>query len=237
MKNNLRKRVLNYSIANNLAHIPSALSMFNYVYELFDNMKDDEVISPYNYNIVIGKPFGAQTYYIIWHYFYMIDHFKLPYILDNTIYFVDFSEETLGNALGIASGISYNNKPTWCNISDGALQMGPTLEAIQFIGNHNQNILLTVDFNGTQLTGNIKEINGMTIEKSKQLFELNNWTCYIINSKDFKKSNVKHLIENTKGPLCILVNTIKGEGVIEMENDPFKWHYKQLRSLDEITLR
>jgi len=240
IKNNLRKRVLNYSIENSLGHIPSALSMFNYIFVLFesDNANGiNAIIDPSQFNIIIGKPFGAQTYYIIWRYFMMLDLSNVSYgVKHNDISFVDFSEETLGNALGVASGISYNGKRTWCNISDGALQMGPTLEAIQFIGYNKQDIFLTVDFNGTQLTGEIEEINGMCIENAKTLFEINGWTVYIIKSKDFSKNNIKSILNNFKGPLCILVDTIKGEGVQEMEDDPFTWHYKQLRSLDEITI-
>jgi len=233
----LRTRLLKYSIDNNLSHIPSALSMYNYLYELFENHESDEIINPYTWNIVIGKPFGAQSYYVIWHYFYMLDKTNLGYgVKHSEIDFVDYGEETLGNALGIASGICYNGKRTWCNISDGALQMGPTLEAIQFIGHNKQDIVLTVDYNRTQLTGNTTSIMGMTINGVYEMFYNAGWKVYIIESNNFLKGPAKALIEQLKGPIVFLIETTKGDGVVEMENDPVTWHYKQLKDINEITL-
>ena len=37
-------------------------------------------------------------------------------------------------------------------------------------------------------------------------------------------------------PVVFLFRTIKGKGVLEMENDPVKWHYKELKNIDEITI-
>jgi len=237
MKQTLRKRLLDYSIDNKLSHIPSALSMFNYLYELFNCDNNDAVIDPYKWNIVIGKPFGAQAYYVIWHYYYMLDITRKSYgIKHKEIDFVDYGEETLGNALGIASGISYNGKRTWCNISDGALQMGPTLEAIQFIGHNKQDIVLTVDYNRTQLTGNTTEILGITINSIYDMFYNAGWRVYIVNSDDFYGGIVKTIIDK-KGPVVFLIETNKGDGIVEMENDPVQWHYKQLKDINEITFK
>ncbi len=237
-KKMLRSRLLRYSIDKDLGHIPSALSMYNYLYELFENEETDEIINPYDWNIVIGKPFGAQAYYIIWHYFYMLDKTNLSYgVKHSEINFVDFGEETLGNALGIASGISYNGKRTWCNLSDGVLQMGPTLEAIQFIGHNKQDIVLTVDYNRTQLTGDTIEIMGMTISAVSEMFSNHGWKVYKIESDKFHKGPAKALIEQLNGPIVFLIETTKGDGVVEMEADPIGWHYKKLGSLNEITIK
>jgi len=233
----LIKRLLEYSIDNNLSHIPSALSMLHYTHELFRHDDSEAVIDPYSWNIVIGKPFGAQAYYIIWHYYYMLNIDDLSYgVKHNEIDFVDYGEETLGNALGFASGISYNGKRTYCNISDGALQMGPTLEAIQFIGKHKQNIVLTVDYNRTQLTGNTTDILGMTINGVYDTFYNAGWLPYIISDSKFNAKNIKSILDNSKGPIVFLIETNKGSGIDEMVQDPVKWHYKQLRNMNEITL-
>ena len=237
MKDLLRKRLLDYSIKNELSHIPSALSMFNYLYELFNHDVTDEIIDPYEWNIVIGKPFGAQAYYVIWHYYYMLDISNLAYgVKHDEIKFVDYGEETLGNALGVASGMSYNGKRTWCNISDGALQMGPTLEAIQFIGHNKQDIVLTVDYNRTQLTGNTTKIMGMTINSVYDTFYNAGWVVYKVDSKDFRKEVVRKVLERN-GPIVFLIETIKGEGVEEMEKDPVLWHYLPLTNIQDITIK
>ncbi len=232
-------RVLQYSIDKKLSHIPSALSMLHYTHELFryDDSGSSAVIEPYEWNIVIGKPFGAQAYYIIWHYYYMLNIDNLSYgVKHDEIDFVDYGEETLGNALGFASGISYNGKRTYCNISDAALQMGPTLEAIQYIGKHKQNIVLTVDYNRTQLTGNTTDILGMTVNGVYDMFYNAGWIPFMIEESKFNAANVKSILDNMQKPIVFLIETIKGDGVIEMIKDPVHWHYKQLEDIREVTL-
>ncbi len=233
-KQNLVVGLLRYSIIHNLKHIPSALSQVNYLWELFS----EKVIVPYEWNIVIGKPFGAQAYYIIWDWFYNIPKHGLSYgVKTKEIDFVDYGEETLGNALGVASGIAYNGKRTWCNISDAALQMGPTLEAIQFIGFNKQDIVCTVDFNNHQLTGSMSSVLGLSISTIFDYFSNSGWMVFEIESDEFDGGIVKKILNNKTGPIVFLIKTKKGDGVIEMENDPIGWHYKELKDMHEITIK
>lgn len=233
-KQNMVVELLRYSIIHNLKHIPSALSQLNYLYELFSC----DVIKPYEWNFVIGKPFGSQAYYLIWNWFYNIPKHGLSYgVKTKEIDFVDYSEETLGNALGVASGIAYNGKRTWCNISDAALQMGPTLEAIQFIGFHKQDIVLTVDYNNHQLTGSMSSVLGISIQTMFDYFSNSGWLVYIIDSDEFDGGIVKKIITQKDGPIVFLIKTKKGDGVLEMEQDPVGWHYKELVSIGELTIK
>lgn len=222
----LLTKLLDYSIKHKLGHIPSALSMFHYLYEIVQIVNKD-------WNIVIGKPFGSQAYYILWNHFYNLNIDNLSYgVKHDEIDFVDYSEETLGNALGVASGIAYNGKRTWCNISDGALQQGATLEAIQFIGANNQDILLTIDYNNMQLTGKPSDIINMKSETLMNYFEGFGWRVYYLAEYD---ETILKKIADLKGPVVIFFKTIKGQGVVEMEQDPVYWHYKQLED-NEVTL-
>ena len=221
------KKMLKYSIDKKLGHIPSALSMLGYLEYLWKNHLDKD------WNIVIGKPYGAQAYYIIWKEIFKLDINNLSYgVKHSEIDFVDYGEETLGNALGVASGLSLgNNKKTWCNISDASLQMGPTLEALQFIGKNQQDILLTIDFNNMQLTGK----NTQNIWDVYSMFFDFKWNVLIINATEGDYSGVSKFLSK-KGPKAIIFKTLKGEGVKEMEVDPITWHYKILNSIDDITL-
>lgn len=207
-------------------HIPSSLSHLYYLDYIFTN----NLISK-NWNIIIGKPFGAYAYYYIWSKLGWLDSTKkYSYgIKHEEIDFVDFSEETLGNALGVASGIEIGNgKQTWVNLSDASLEMGPTMEAIKFIGRYNQNIKVTIDFNKMKLTSELF----LTTKGIRQLFENNGWWFFEIKTKkDFYK--LGNLL-NTSGPVCILIHTKKGDGVKEMEKDPIEWHYKSLTDLNKI---
>jgi transketolase N-terminal domain/subunit len=229
------KKLLNYSIKNNLRHIPSALSQYSYLKILLPMLDYNDM------NIVIGKPFGSQAYYTVWEDMGILDLCtNLSYgIKHDEIDFVDFSEETLGNALGVASGIAFNNKKTFVNISDGALQMGPTLEAIQYIGKHKQNILCAVDFNSMQLTGNTDDILGINIFNVASMFKIHGWETIIADTKCLNDYGLKTLIKGAMlldEPTALIFKTLKGQGVKEMEDDPVKWHYKELKDIDEITI-
>jgi len=225
--------MLQYSIDNNLRHIPSALSQYSYLKYLLPKLDYN------NTNIVIGKPFGSQAYYCVWEKMGLVKQ-PLSYgVKHDEINFIKYSEETLGNALGIASGLAFNGKKTYCNISDGALQMGPTLEAIQFIGKHKQNILLTVDFNSMQLTGDTQSIMGINMFNIESMFRIHGWQTIMIDTRYVNKSRIKMSIDralSTNKPVTLIFKTSKGQGVMEMEKDPVGWHYKELKNINDITI-
>ena len=223
----MKKEILEFSFKNNLAHIPSALSMCDYLQVVFNYVKKED-------NIIIGKPFGAQAYYIIWK--------KLGWINDivslhmgvkhDEIEFVDYSEETIGNALGVASGIQLaNKKKTYVNLSDAALQMGNTLEAIQFIGKHRQNIFVTIDYNNSQVIGRCSEI--IPIEPVFDFFEKNGWKLFFVHGNNVAQLNsILQQNYNLSIPVVVVCYTTKGNGIPEMENDIKKWHYRKLNEKD-----
>jgi transketolase len=195
--------------------------MFDYVYELFASKlvtTDDKII--------LGKPFGAQAYYIIWkHLGYLddIDNLSIA-VKHEEIPFVTLSEETMGNSLGIAAGIALTtDKLVWVNLTDGSLQIGALLEAIQFVGHNNlKNILVTVDFNGSQVTGYTKDI--LSVDAVPNFFKNCGWEVYE-NLNEFKIGDK---------PKVFIMNTIKGHGIPTMEKDVKKWHYKKIETLEEL---
>lgn len=225
---NMVTKLVKYSSDKKLTHVPSALSMLTYVEVLFEK----KIIVPYRDKIVLGKPFGSQAYYLIWKkmgYIEDIDNLSIG-VKHNEINFVDYGEETMGNALGISAGIaiSNKNKRVWVNISDATLQMGSTLEAIQYIG-HNciKNIFLTIDNNSYQVTGNTNKI--IPIEPVIKLFKDYNWHVVTIDGHCkktiFKKLNNLGKIEK---PVLINFLTKKGHGIKYMEDNPIEWHYKTI---------
>lgn len=225
------KEVLEYSYQHKMSHIPSALSMLDYVDVLFTH----KIITPDNF-IVLGKPFGVQAYYLVWQELGYLDNIEQLSVgvKHDEVSFVDYSEETMGNALGVAIGIAMTtDKRVWVNISDAALQMGNTLEAIQFIGHHKiKNILLTIDFNNAQVTGHPSEI--LKVEPIKELFRHYSWSYQNTNGHDRKKILEAYRNISTELPSVIFFNTEKGHGVATMVNDIKKWHYKKIESQEEL---
>lgn len=228
----LRNKLIKYSFEKQLTHIPSALSMFDYLYELFYL----QVIQPYKDKIVLGKPFGSQAYYIIWKELGYLDnienlsvgvkHYEIP--------FVDYSEETMGNALGVSIGIAlaHPDKKVWVNLSDATLQMGSTLEAIQYIGqNKLKNIFLTVDNNNCQVTGHTSDV--IDITPVIKMAEIYSWRVVTVDGHDkIQMRRELTSIENFDGPIFINFLTQKGYGVDCMQKDPIKWHYKLLQDYE-----
>ena len=226
-----RQQLLEYSFNNKLSHIPSALSMLDYIDVLFTK----KFVNP-NDKIVIGKPFGAQAYYLVWqdlHYITDIEKLNVG-VKHDEITFVDYGEETMGNALGVAAGIAMTtDKTVWVNISDACLQMGNVLEAIQFIG-HNKlkNVFVTVDYNNSQVTGNIEDI--IKVDPVINMCRQYGWWTQEVDGHDRNQlvSTFKNLTDRL--PNIVFCKTIKGKGVKQMEKDIKKWHYKKIETSIEL---
>lgn len=221
--------VILYSYNNKLTHVPSALSMLTYLDVLFTN----NYIVPYRDRIVLGKPFGSQAYYILWQ--------KLGYLKNivnlsvgvkhSEIDFVDYGEETMGNALGVAIGIAIANplQRVWVNITDATLQMGSTLEALQYIG-HNQisNIVVTVDYNNMQVTGETDQV--LTVNPLINMCDEYGWCVRVIAGHD-REAIQESWVDDLDQPKIFFYKTIKGHGVDYMVNNPVEWHYKPIQAL------
>lgn len=227
----MRRKILEYSFKHELGHIASAFSMVDYLKSVFKYIKKDD-------KIIIGKPFGAQAYYVVWKdrgWLTDIDNLHMG-VKHDEIKFVDYSEETIGNALGVGAGIAMTtDKNVYINISDGALQMGNTLEAIQFIGQHQlKNIICTVDYNNAQVTGKVQDI--ISVEPVLTMARLYNWNLFIVDGHDHKKLDqvMQQAVQNSDQPAMVVCITKKGKGIPEMEKDIKKWHYKKIESETEL---
>lgn len=226
-----RKKILEYSFKNNLGHIPSALSMIDYLESVFKYIKRDD-------KILLGKPFGACAYYTIWKdrgWLKDINGLHMG-VKHDEIPFIDYSEETMGNALGVAAGMSMcTDKNVYVNISDAALQMGNTLEAIQFIGHHNlNNIVCTVDYNNAQVLGKISDI--LSVQPVITFAKLYNWDVFVVDGHNSQKldSVFQNATKKRDNPSLVICVTKKGSGVKSMERDIRKWHYKKIESETEL---
>ena len=114
---------------------------------------------------LIGKPYGCQPMLEAWledenlkEYHTLIEKYTKPGIEHEELPFIDYTDYTLGNALGIAEGIAIAkpNKKIFVFISDAQMNMGVVQEAITSIGSKNlKNILLVVDYNFSGSRGSL----------------------------------------------------------------------------------
>lgn len=237
----LRKEILISSFENHWAHLPSAFSHVDYIYKIC------ETLEPENTKIIFGKPFGAQGYYIPFKHFGFIDdyngfsegvkieelqkHSKFPEIFT-------FSEETIGNALGVAIGVALANrtKVVWCNISDASLQMGQTLEALLFIFEHSKelkNLNVTIDYNNRQVHS---ELNPDISPIITMLYHSLSINAHFLHGHEFSPENENREIhlKITDKPTFYVFDTIKGKGNHFFERRPENLHYSTLNSETEL---
>jgi transketolase len=130
----------------------------------------------------------------------------------------------MGNALGVGAGIAMaSSEMVWINITDAALQMGNTLEAIQFIGQKQlKNVALTIDYNNSQVLGDTRNI--VNVDPIKQMFINYNW-------------HVEYDLKNfgmSERPRVYIINTVKGDGIPSMMKDTKLWHYKKIETSTEL---
>lgn len=228
------EELLQHSYDRKLTHVPSALSMLTYV----DTMFTEGHVTPVTDRIVLGKPFGSQAYYLVWDKLGWIDEIGLDIdklsmgVKHDEIPYVDFSEETMGNALGVATGIAIArpDQTVWVNISDATLQMGSTLEAIQYIGHKClKNIWLTIDGNNMQVTGKTSDV--LSVDPVISMIRDYGWHCQPRDGHDRFDIIRGCINRDVTKPNAIYFRTVKGHGVDYMERDPVKWHYRPIENL------
>lgn len=237
----LRREILQASFKNKWSHLPSAFSHCDYIFNLC------KTLNPENTKIVFGKPFGSQGYYIPFKHFGFIDTYdnlsegvKIPELKGVSKYpeMFEFSEETIGNALGVAIGVTLANptKVIWCNISDASLQMGQTLEALLFILEHSKelkNLNVTIDYNGWQVLSELNPDITPIIDIIYKSCKINATFCsgYVFNEEH--DNNDLTLGIHDKASFYVF-NTIKGKGIQDFVRNPKYWHYQSINNIDEL---
>lgn len=225
--------IVRESYINKWGHIPSALSMYDYISTIFDNRLID--ISKGD-RVVLGKPHGSQAYYIPWKRNGLISGYdNLNTVLKfGEIDFVDYTIDILGDAIGVGAGIAFCNQETktWINIGDAVLQMGNALEAIQTIGHKRiNNVVLTIDYNNAQRSGSCDEI--LRIDPVFDFMVKYGWDVILVeNGHDRDMIYNKWNQCDFSKPTAFVFKTIKGNGYSCMINDIMKWHWKILDEKD-----
>ena len=145
---------------------------------------------------------------------------------------VDMSTGSLGQGISAACGMALAGKidnadyRVYSILGDGELEEGQVWEAAMFAGHYKLNNLTAfVDFNGLQIDGDItKVLSPLPIPEKFKAF---NWNVIEVNGHDLDE--LHNAIETakafTEGPTCIIMHTVKGKGVEEMEGQA-GWHGK-----------
>lgn len=232
MARQARRDILGMSFQAQVGHIPSALSMIDYLTVLFD------YADPRRDRLILGKPFGAQAYYAVfsargwiepkWE-LYGRSYREWSYIIDRNHPLIHFIDDTMGNALAVACGVAHGcDARVYVNYSDAALQEGTSWEAIQYAGACGlNNLLVTIDNNDMQMQGRVSEI--CPVEPIDAKFALSGWRTYRCNGHDVEAIDeaFRAVLDDQDRPVVMIFDTTKGKGVSFMEGNS-DWHYRKL---------
>jgi len=244
----IRKQVVDIAIKNSAGHIASSLSCVDILTVLYYGLMNisDSPFWEDRDRLVFSKAHGCYGLYAIlsdkgfipreeWENFYSIGH--LLGCGRNIRCGIEAGCGSLGHGLPIAVGIAFGAKlqektyRTYCIVGDGEMQEGSCWEAIQFAVKHKlSNLTIIIDNNGLQAMDFLENI--MTPEGAKsdlrkkiRAFGLAVGTC---NGHDPKRiiSAIEKLTKgNPDRPQVLLADTVKGYGLLCMENVP-KFHFR-----------
>lgn len=111
-------------------------------------------------------------------------------------------------------------------LGDGELQEGQVWEAAMFAGHYGLDTLTAcIDFNGLQIDGNVTDV--MSPLPIADKFRAFNWHVIEVDGHDIQALHAAiQKARSTSGmPTAIVMKTVKGKGVHEMENQA-GWHGK-----------
>lgn len=228
-----RRDILTMSFYAQVGHIPSALSMVDYLAVAFSGYVD-----PRRDRVVLGKPYGAQAYYALfaqqqwitpnWRRYGSSDP-NWRYCIGREHPLVTFIDDTLGNTLSVACGIALAFPGlVYVNASDAYFQAGSVWEAVMFAGMRKQsNLVMTIDNNHMQVLGRTPEI--LDVEPLAQRLALFGWRTFEADGHDAEgiKAVFDEAFAPSSHPTAVVLRTVKGQGVSFMRDDP-DWHYELL---------
>lgn len=249
--NLIRKDIVDVAVRNGAGHIAPSLSCVDILTALYYrvmNLSSDTKWEERD-RLVLSKAHGCYGVYAIladigyisredW------DNFHRGSFLKGCIersieHGIEASCGSLGHGLPIAVGIAFGarlqNKTymVYCIVGDGEMQEGSMWEAIQFAVKHRlSNLMIIVDNNGLQAMDFLENI--LTIENRKDDLQkkLEAFGCEVKSCDGHNIEDITSAIENLaeKGkmylkPQVLVANTIKGYGLLCMENIP-KFHFR-----------
>ena len=145
---------------------------------------------------------------------------------------VDMSTGSLGQGISAACGMALAGKidnadyRVYSILGDGELEEGQVWEAAMFAGHYKlNNLTVFVDYNGLQIDGDIEKV--MSPLPIPDKFKAFKWNVIEVNGHDIDELHqaIEEAKDFTDGPTCIVMHTVKGKGVVEMEGQA-GWHGK-----------
>lgn len=235
-------RIAEVSFKAKEGHIPSALSILDILWVIYNNFININLIknnSPKRDFFILSKGHGCLAQYVVLEEkkFFpknLLNSFcKYNSIFgghpdSNKISGVECSTGSLGHGFPFATGLAYGNKLLKNNskiislIGDGECNEGSVWESCLLASHHNLNNLMCI------IDHNRSTDRALNVDNLVNKFNAFGWKGIAINGHSHKEI-MKALLTKSKKPVAIIANTIKGNGIKFMESNP-EWHHKNLNA-------
>jgi transketolase len=202
-------------------HIASCLSCADILAVLFGRvLKDDD-------GFILSKAHAACAYYAtierlgcvvpMWfpeEHSDVLDTTMRQYAGGSTGY-----QGSLGHGLAVACGMALAGRRVFVLMGDGECDEGTVWEAAAIAADNHLPIVAITDANGWQAMR-----RSMAPDQIANIFAAFRWTVYTCDGHD-EGAIEQHLSWPHAGPLALICRTVKGKGVLDMEDDN-QWHYR-----------
>lgn len=249
--NEIRKNVIQVAVRNGAGHLAPSLSCADILTVLYYNIMNLSSDAKWENRdrLVFSKAHGCYALYSIladigyvekaeWENFYK-GSLLSGCVERSTDHGIEAGCGSLGHGLPMAAGIAYGarlqNKRwrVYCILGDGELQEGSNWEAIQFAVKYElSNLTVIVDANKLQAMDYLENILTVKGRKDDIQKKMRAFGCEVKSCNGHSKKAIIGIlikwIQNQamlKAPQVVVANTVKGYGLICMENVA-KFHFR-----------
>ncbi len=225
MTDKLRKRILEVAYRDEMGHIPSALSIVDIIWTLYDKVmtKDDQFI--------LSKGHGVMALYAVLEEKGLLDWSTKLMGHPKRGGAILASTGSLGHGLPMAVGLAMAKKikgeqgRVFCLIGDGECNEGTTWESALLAAHHKlDNLSVIVDQNYSSE----RALNLLSLEIKFQAFGFAT-SEQVGHNFELLESNLN--LFGVPYPMALIYKNIKGKGVTFMEGDN-SWHNRKLTKED-----
>ena len=245
MAQTIRRWVIEQSLASNVGHIGSALSIAEMIAVLWGGvLRNPGTDDPDRDRFILAKGHAALALYAAmrWRGLIGAEEFS-QYCADGTLYAahpefglpgVEVGTGSLGQGLSVGCGLAWSLRRrdsagrVFVLMSDAECNEGQVWEAVMFAAHQRLgNLIALIDLNGSQALGDTRKIIDM--HPMVDRWRAFGWHAIETDGHDIASlhSALTDGIAGRTGPTVIVCRTVLGKGISYMENR-VEWHYRNL---------
>lgn len=246
----LKREIVSATLKTKEGHIPSGLSILDILWVLYDKVLD---ITPQNFgdldrdHFILSKGHGALALYAVLAEKGFLRKDELSGFAtynsplgghpdSNKISGVEASTGSLGHGMPMALGMALGMRirrighRVFVLIGDGECNEGSIWESALLASHHRlNNVTCIVDYNHST-------DRALVLGDLAYKFESFGWRSVKVDGHDHRKLLDSFAVRDEKRPVAVVAETVKGNGITLMENNP-AWHHRSPTKdeLDAIT--